>query len=308
MKIIRTILGDIAPAELGTFNYHEHAFQRSPLLPNDDLDSFEKSLQEFSDLKISGFNGYLEATPFGLGRRPELVAKLSQVTGLKIVHTTGFHKLEHYRDQAQVANLKTEQKIALITKEITKGFDDTDFRAGLVKVGVGEGSFNEFEQSSLLAAGFASKEFDVAIMVHLDQNSDAIGVLDFFENQGVNLGRVLLAHADANTDLEKLKTLLSRGAFLGFDRAVRVDGSKQEENLTLFSNLVAAGFASQLLFGGDLARSSRYLAYGGKPGLRFLAEEYLPKLNSVAGEAAMQKVLKENPVTWLAFTPREIRV
>src|SRR5690606_29546269 len=40
---IRTVLGDVAPAELGATNYHEHLFQISPLLPGDELDDEDAS-------------------------------------------------------------------------------------------------------------------------------------------------------------------------------------------------------------------------------------------------------------------------
>lgn len=308
MRVIRTILGDISPEELGAFNYHEHAFQRTPLLLNEDLDDYEKSLQEFTDLKNSGFNGYLESTPIGLGRNPELVAQLAKDTNLKIVHTTGFHKLAHYSNQPELMELDLNQKIDLIISEINQGFHSSTHKAGVVKVGIGESELSEFEKTSLKAAAYANLEIDVAIMVHLDKKSDAHVVLDFFESQGVNLARVLLAHADSKTEIKELKSLLKRGAYLGLDRAARLNEIQEIENLKLFAELVNAGFSKQLLFGGDLARRSRYLSYGGRPGLKFLGEKFIPKMIAVTSESVLEQMLKKNPINWLAFTPREIHV
>ncbi|MGA0129719.1 MAG: phosphotriesterase family protein [Candidatus Nanopelagicales bacterium] len=303
MKIIRTILRDIKPEELGNFNYHEHAFQCTPLLPNEDLDDFEKSQKEFRELKESGFNGYLEATPYGLGRRPDLVAKIAQSTGLNIVHTTGFHKLEHYSDQPEILGFNVEDKINLIISEITKGFNNTNIKAGVIKTGVGEKVLSEFEKSSIQAAAYVNREIGTAIMVHLDKKSNAELVLDLFEENEVELSRVCLAHADAKVDPNELKNLLARGVYLGFDRAARLNEIAELGNLKLFAELVDAGFCGQILFGGDLARRTRYEAYGGKPGLRFLNEVYLPKLQAVTSESQIRQILNENPATWLAFTP-----
>lgn len=302
MKIIRTILGDIDPAKLGNFNYHEHAFQVSPLLLGEDLDDAEKARQEFMDLKKSGFDGYLEATPFGLGRAPLKVAQLAKDTKLNIVHTTGFHKPEHYQDQVKILNLSPSQMSEIVHSEIEIGFENSSHKAGVVKVGVGVGALREFELSALKAAIEVNLSIDVPIMVHLDAMSDPIKILDFFEEHQVNLNRVLLAHIDNQNNVETLALAASRGAFLGFDRAARVEGVAQKANLTLFAELVRQGFTSKILLGGDLARRSRYLSYGGAPGLRFLGEVFLPKIRALSSQEVVDQILQKNPVAWLSFT------
>jgi 5-phospho-D-xylono-1,4-lactonase len=302
MKIIRTILGDIDPDKLGRFNYHEHAFQISPLLLGDELEDEEKAKEEFLDLKESGFDGYLEATPFGLGRAPLKVAQLAKDTKLHIIHTTGFHKPEHYQNQAEILNFSASKMSEIIQSEIEIGFLNTTYKAGVVKAGIGAGALSDFEISALKAAAEANIKLDVPIMVHLDAVSDPIKVLDFFEENHVNLNRVLLAHIDTQNKVDLLAMLAERGAFLGFDRAARVVGAAQTENLTLFSELVKQGFSNKILFGGDLARRSRYLSYGGSPGLRFLGEVYLPKLITISSQEVVTQILQKNPVTWLSFT------
>ena len=93
---VRTVLGDIAPEELGATDYHEHLFQVSPLLRGDELDDEAASTQEAELLRRAGAGAMVEATPTGLGRRPEAVARVSAGTGLRIVHVTGAHREAHY--------------------------------------------------------------------------------------------------------------------------------------------------------------------------------------------------------------------
>jgi 5-phospho-D-xylono-1,4-lactonase len=302
-KIIRTILGDISPSDLGRFNYHEHAFQVSPLLPDDDLADFEKSKKEFKDLKDSGFDSYLEATPYALGRNPVQVAEIARSTNLKIIHTTGFHKPEHYKNQPTVLSLTENQKAEIIEQEITAGFDSSNFKAGVIKAGVGVGEFSKFEITSLKAAAKIVNKLGVALMIHLDQASDAESVLNVLAAEQLDLTRVLLAHADSLGNLEVLKKLADRGAFLGFDRAARLDSVSEVANLDLFKKLVEQDYGKKILFGGDLARSSRYLAYDGSPGLAFLYKEFLPKLEKNSNQSTISKILVENPISWLSFTP-----
>lgn len=95
---VRTVLGDIDPAELGRVDYHEHMFQVSPLLPGEELDDEDRSCEESALLGSSGFEAFVDATPIGLGRRPAALARIAEATGLHVVMTTGLHHRQHYRD------------------------------------------------------------------------------------------------------------------------------------------------------------------------------------------------------------------
>ncbi len=94
--IVRTVLGDESASELGRVNYHEHLFQVSPLLPGDELEDEAASQAEAILLRSSGFDTMVDATPVGLGRNPEAVARISRATGLTVVATTGAHRDAHY--------------------------------------------------------------------------------------------------------------------------------------------------------------------------------------------------------------------
>ncbi len=54
MSSVRTVLGDIAPTDLGRTNYHEHLFQVTPLLAGDELDDEDCSSREAGLLQRSG--------------------------------------------------------------------------------------------------------------------------------------------------------------------------------------------------------------------------------------------------------------
>ena len=73
---VRTVLGDIAPEELGATDYHEHLVQVTPLLPGDDLDDERAKSAEAGLLVASGFQAMIDATPTGLGRDPAAVARI----------------------------------------------------------------------------------------------------------------------------------------------------------------------------------------------------------------------------------------
>ncbi|GMA90207.1 hypothetical protein [Homoserinibacter gongjuensis] len=99
---VRTVGGDLAVDALGATNYHEHFFQVSPLLPGDELVDETASTEEARSLRASGFAAVVDATPHGLGRRPDALARLSRAARLTVVATAGRHRDDHYRDQPHV--------------------------------------------------------------------------------------------------------------------------------------------------------------------------------------------------------------
>jgi predicted metal-dependent phosphotriesterase family hydrolase len=122
---VRTVLGDIAPAELGATDYHEHLFQISPLLPGDDLDDEAASRDEAGLLRAAGAGAMVEATPTGLGRRPEAVARVSAATGLRIVHVTGAHREAHYAAGSPLLDDTVEQLTDRFRGDLEVGMDGT---------------------------------------------------------------------------------------------------------------------------------------------------------------------------------------
>ncbi len=53
-EVIRTVRGDIQPAELGMTNVREHLLMRSPLLRGDELDDVERSAVEAERIVLDG--------------------------------------------------------------------------------------------------------------------------------------------------------------------------------------------------------------------------------------------------------------
>jgi phosphotriesterase-related protein len=66
---------------------------------------------------------------------------------------------------------------------------------------------------------------------------------------------------------------------------------------------VAAGVgADRLLLGGDVARRTRYRAYGGLPGLDYLPNRFLPRVRDRLGEDLLHRLLVRNPAKVLALS------
>lgn len=321
--MIRTVLGDVQPAELGPTNYHEHLFQVSPLLAGDELDDEERSGAEAALLRASGFAAMIDATPFGLGRDPEAVARISAGTRMHVVATTGRHREEHYGSDHPLQVWDVDRLAGLFIAEVTHGMpvddalvfetpdvphaaapDGSPVRAGMLKAGIGYWSISSFERITLLAVAAAHRDTGTPVMVHLEFCTAAHEVLDLLEAEGVASDRVVLAHADRDPDAGLHASLAERDAYLGYDGVARPRTRSDAELLALTERVVRLGAGDRVLLGGDVARRTRYIAYGGMPGLAYLGERYLPRLRSAVGDDAVERMLVANPARLLDLAPR----
>lgn len=301
MGTVRTVLGDIAAEELGATDYHEHLFQTTPLLTGEELDDEPASAAEARALRDSGAAAMVEATPIGLGRRPAAVAAISRETGLHVVHTTGAHREVHYASDDRLLSNSEVELAARFRTELTEGIDGTDVRAGVVKAGVGLWSMTGFERRVLGAAGTLAGALGVPVMVHLEHGSAAHEVLDLLAEHGCSPGRVALAHVDRNPDAGLHAEIAARGAYLGYDGAARHQYWPDSVLIDTLAAVVAAGHGDRILLGGDVARASRYVAYGGMPGLAYLFTRFVPRVREAIGETAAEQILIANPARWLAW-------
>lgn len=319
---VRTVLGPVPADSLGRVDYHDHLFQVSPLLPGDELDDEAASGAEAVSLRASGFETLLDMTPIGLGRRPEAVARISAATGLGVVASTGLHRQAHYPDADPLRQLEVATRTAVFVRELTVGqlADDAELRAGravddltiartpdgrpilagLIKTGIGYWRISDFERATLEAAAAAHRVTGAPIVVHLEYCTAAHELLDLLAAEGVPAPRVVLAHADRDPDPELHLELTARGAYLGYDGMARPKGDSEAVLLRLSEDVVAGGGGHRLLLGADVARGSRYLAYGGMPGLEYLGRRYVPRLRRRLGDEALDRILIANPAELLA--------
>jgi len=305
---VRTVLGDLPVDRLGRTDYHEHLFQVSPLLPGDELDDEVRSGNEAAHLRAAGIDAMIEATPVGLGRNPEGVARIARLTGLHIVLTTGAHREQHYAPGHPLLGMTEAELAALFEAELTDGVrDDADLsvrvssavRAGILKAGIGYWSISPFEHRVLAAVATAHRSTDAPVMVHLEHGSAAFEVLAALAQHGVPAHRVVLAHADRNPDPGLHTELCATGAYLGYDGMARHRNWPDAVLLECLLEVAERGGRERLLVGGDVARRSRYRAYGGLPGLDYLPLRFLPRVEAAAGEQFVRAITVENPARLL---------
>lgn len=316
MAAVRTVLGDLAAGELGATDYHEHLFQVSRLLPGDELDDPERSGEEAGRLRTSGFAAMVEATPVGLGRRPAALARISTAQRLHVVAATGAHREEHYAPDHWVLAETEDQLAERFTAEVTVGLpvedrpgaaepartpDGQPVRAGLIKAGIGYWRVTSFERRVLAAVAAAHSRTGAPVMVHLEHGSAALEVLAVLAAVGVAPDAVVLAHVDRNPDPVLHAELAAAGAYLGYDGFARTRVWPDAVLLECLVRAAELGAAERLVLGGDVARRTRYVAYGGMPGLGYLGDRVVPRLERAGHGELVRRLLVDNPARLLTL-------
>ncbi|MFC4242141.1 phosphotriesterase [Gryllotalpicola reticulitermitis] len=317
---VRTVTGDLDAAELGVTDYHEHLFQVSPLLPGDELDDEAAAELEARELRACGFDAIVDPTPIGLGRRPEAQARVAAATGLRVVAATGVHRDDHYGPDHWIGTMTEEALAERFVRELTAGLplsdvpgtdragaaesavapDGTPVRAGLIKTGIDYWRITPREHVVLAAAAHAHERTNAPVMVHLEQGSAGFEVLRLLDELGVPADAVVLAHVDRNPDPGLHAELAAAGAYLGYDGWGRYKDWPDSVLIDCFVAAAEAGASDRLLVGGDVARRSRFRAYGGMPGLAYVGERVMPRLRTLAGPELTDAATRRNPARLLA--------
>ena len=307
---VRTVLGDIPMERLGRCDYHEHLFQVSPLLVGDELDDEQASTQEAESLRQAGIDAFVDATPTGLGRNPGAVARISQSTGIAVVHVSGAHHQGHYGSTHWLREADENELVNRFLADVRDGLPAEDgprrgdpavgpsgdpVRAGMLKAGIGYWRISPFERRALAAVTATACLSGVAVMVHLEHGSATWELLDILTRGGLTPDRVVLAHIDRNLDPGLHAELTLAGAYLGYDGMARHREAPDAAIIDCLERVIATGDASRLVLGGDVARRTRYLAYGGMPGLEYLPRRFLPRLRDRVGSDVVDRLLVDNP-------------
>lgn len=305
--IIRTVLGDVSPAEVGPVDAHANLLHETPLLPGEGLTDVARTHAEVRDAKLAGISALVELTPIGLGRDPVGLRRIASLTEVHIVMATGLQHEGHYDADHPLRELSPDELGDRFIAELTQAVNSADsgpsmdiegVRAGVVVVGVGHWRISSWERCAIEAAGAAHRATGVAVVCCLDGGTAAFEVLALLADAGVPASRVVLAHIDRNPDPGLHTELAAAGAALSYDGWGRPERWPDSVLLNCLAAVAAQGYDRRLLVGGGQDRRSGFRSHGGLPGLRYLPERVVPRLEAVGLD---QRIMVGNPSALLAL-------
>ncbi|SEE28283.1 phosphotriesterase-related protein [Streptomyces sp. 2131.1] len=293
VALVRTVLGDIPPAELGVCDAHDHLFLRSPVLPGQELDDAGSTAERLRAFHALGGRAVVQWTPHGMGRGAGALAELSRSTGTHVVAATGLHQAVHY--PPELLNRIRDDLAALFVAELTEGIGTTGVRAGLIKVAGAFHTLDAHARLTMTAAAEAHHRTGAPIAVHLELGTAALDVLELLCGEsGVPPHRVILGHLGRSPDGAVQREAARAGAFLAFDGPSRANHATDWRLPDELAELAGAGLAGQLLLGGDTTVPET-------PGMPYLLRRLRPRLEEVLGAEAVEAMLVANAARAFAF-------
>lgn len=359
MQQITTVLGPIAPKALGFTSMHEHILldmtfyrqefgstippdlvasgddrlklenigltKRNFIALTDNLivDDEETMTAEVSDFRTSGGCAMVDMSVPGLRLNIPAIQRISRKTGVHVVATTGLYG--EYSWPEKLREITTQGYADHMLKEIKDGIDDTGIKPGHIKVGITD--MNKQQERLLRAAARVATETGLSITVHPGNGigSDGRGIIKILVQEGMDLGRVIIAHAEKAVFERDLRTLvlqpgswhprldrataiLDRGANLSFDNFGHYWGRESiglvlETDWQRLAGLVALienGYSPQIVLGTDTCMKMLVRRYGGE-GYCCLTKFVVPTLRDLGvSDYDIRQMAIENPARLLA--------
>ncbi|MEV6879236.1 phosphotriesterase [Amycolatopsis sp. NPDC051128] len=295
---VRTVLGDIDPAELGVTNSHDHLFFASKLLSGQELDDPTAAAEALLHFKAAGGSALVQWTPYGLTRRTRELAWISNEIGAHVVAATGLHRAEHYAPA--ILDRVIDGLVREFVADLTEGTQPADLpdeprtgpRAGLVKVAGAFHTIDSHARLTMTAAAVAHQETGGPIAVHLELGTAALETVELLCGKlDVPPDQVILGHLNRNPDVRIQREIAETGVFLGFDGPSRANHATDWRLFDGLEALVGAGHGGQILLGGDTTTATALH----QPGPSYLLTTLAPRLAKLLGGDVVTAMLVANP-------------
>jgi phosphotriesterase-related protein len=312
--MIETVLGAIAPEDLGVCLPHEHIWCDYALAPRTPLMDATRSTASFMRLRdftqmeeelrtfqAAGGGAIVEVTCDGWGRDLDVLARLSERTGVHIIATAGYY-IEPCIPWF-VSEWPLDKLADHMTREIEEGVGASGHKCGVLKSAIHRARIEGVEAKVLAAVAIVQKRTGVAITTHTtgsrrqEIEGGTIGVqqLQFLKAEGVPAERLIVGHVDERPDIDVLSALAAEGCFVQFDVISKEHWLLDATRAELITALIARGYRDNLMISHDCNRIYELHAAGGY-GYCHIFARFLPRLRALGlSDATIDCLMIHNP-------------
>jgi phosphotriesterase-related protein len=304
---INTVLGPVPPADLGRTLIHEHILAdmvgANAIGPGRYDGGQVRSivLPHLKQLRSQGCGTLVDCTPAYQGRDPELLARLSQSSGLHILTNTGLYGAMGGKYIPDFAFSATAEELATRwTGEFQTGIRARGIRPALIKVGVDAGPLSKINSKLVSAAALTHLRTGLVIASHTGDGLAAMAQLNLLKSHGVSPAAFIWMHAQDEKDRSFHRKAAEAGAWIEFDG---ISSETVDQNIGLIQEARRAGYLRRVLISQDAVGFHVGQERGGYcPGYVFMFSEFLPQLRKSGVTENETRVLTvENPQQ--ALTP-----
>jgi phosphotriesterase-related protein len=319
MATVESVQGPVDEEELGTVLIHEHVRFRDEAVAEQWPGSYSEEDERNAALEAvraaadRGVETIVDPTAMFGGRDVRFMRAVADETGMRIVACTGIYTydyLPHYFENRDV-----DAMAEMFVSDIERGIQGTDMKAAFIKCAADAAGVNERVEKVHRAAARASVRTGAPIMAHSRPASDTgPRQVEIFEEEGVDLARVQIAHTGDSDDLDYIERLLDKGVFIGLDRYGLDMFLPMDRRNATTAELLRRGYADRVFISQDFCATIDWFPPEAEEmlvGQGMVREDWsmtlifdvvLPELRE-RGEFAdehFQAVFVDNPKRWLA--------
>ncbi|MBI3977419.1 MAG: phosphotriesterase-related protein [Chloroflexi bacterium] len=300
---VMTVLGPVAPEDLGITLPHEHIaidLRHGPFGFDSILDDPQLAVEELRYFREAGGGAVVDVSNKYMARNVQTQLKVARETGLHVVACTGYYTQPYY--PPQVYELNTNRLADLMVEELTKGIDGTGVRAGLIgEIGTQRDFITPAEERVFRAAARAHRRTGAAISTHTYYDLLALEQLEILEDEGVEPSRIIVGHLGDRPNLDLFRAVAARGVYLQVDHVGMWFFQRDEERAKVVAQLVRDGYVSRILLSQDVAFKRLLHRFGGGGYDHLLTSFVALLLAEGVTKDEINTILVENPQRVLAF-------
>jgi phosphotriesterase-related protein len=272
MAEVPTARGDtIETSELGFTLMSEEVFLVStdidanwPDISFGDEDKrIEDAIRMLTVAKEHGVDTIVDRVIPGIGRNVARVKRVADAVPVNIVVSTGYYTWRDlplffaFRERwASPSDGPPPMLEDLFVRDLEEGIAGTGVRAGIIKCATDRHGITDDVDHVLRATARAHRRTGAPITTHTDGAATGLEQQRIFEEEGVDLGRVVIGHVDftPGSGIGDIERIILNGSYAAFDTLALSDlRGNRESRLERVVELCARGHARGIVLSHDQA-------------------------------------------------------
>ncbi|MFM1653798.1 phosphotriesterase [Brevibacillus sp. B_LB10_24] len=312
MKLIQSVTGPIEVNQLGKTLIHEHLRTRAEEVavqfPHlyDAQEEYRLAMNQVVGAREHGVKTIFDPSVMGLDRDVRFMKRVSEDSGVQIIAASGIFTF-HYLPTRFMSN-DIDFMADQFVRDIEVGVQNSEIKAGFLKCATEVQGVTPDVEKVLRGVARAHLRTGVPIMTHSAPSKET-GLLqiEIFEQEGVDLSKVLIGHCGDTDNLDYIERVLDKGVFIGMDRyGISTVLSTEKRNETVCA-LVKKGYANRMFLSQDYCcTTDRYKPEHLKKeklpdwSMTFLFDAVIPALiEQGVSENDIHLMMHENVKQWL---------
>lgn len=325
MGYVNSVTGPVDSAKLGRTLMHEHflfgfcGFQGDATLGGfHEKEYVQACVRAVNDARAYGIETIVDATTNECGRDPRFLKKISELTGMRIICSTGYYfeaesAYAYWNFRRGFADVGQEIYEMFVT-ELTEGIGNTGIKAGVIKLASSQGRITPMEEIFFKAAARAQKETGCAIITHTQGGTMGPEQAELLIASGADPRKIAIGHMCGSTDIDYFERVLKQGVYVNMDR-FGLEGElfhtpTDEQRMDVIRTLADRGHGDKVLLGHDsvnvnLGRGmimTPFMREAMKDAnIRTIGKKVIPGLSRRGmSDAQINALLEDNPMSFFA--------